>query len=78
MLVPSTYERIADYPDLIVLLEWPFYFEICKPYLLSKEWPISISKELIDLVEDGSGGAYTSHLNGKLTVGRRFTILVNH
>ncbi|PML82132.1 SMI1/KNR4 family protein [Enterovibrio norvegicus] len=58
MRIPSMYKRLADYPDFVEILGWPFDFEICEPYHLSKEWPILISEELIVLAEDGSGGAY--------------------
>jgi hypothetical protein len=59
MSVPSIYKRLAENPAAIDVLGWPFDFEICEPYSLSSDWPISLSEELIVLAEDGSGGAYT-------------------
>ncbi len=59
MKLPSIFSHINNDPHLVKLLGWPFEFEMCKPYLLSKEWPILLSNELIAIAEDGSGGAYT-------------------
>ncbi len=59
MNVPSIYKRLAENPDVVDVLGWTFDFEIREPYLLSNDWPILLSEELIVLAEDGSGGAYT-------------------
>ena len=63
MNVPSIYKRLSENPAVIDILGWPFDFEICEPYVLSRDWPISLSEELIVLAEDGSGGVYTLHEN---------------
>lgn len=58
MNVPSIYKRLTENSSVVDILEWPFDFEICEPHLLSNDWPISLSEELVVLAEDGSGGAY--------------------
>ncbi|MDG9671266.1 hypothetical protein ONV78_26265 [Hahella sp. CR1] len=59
MNVPSIYRCITENPEVVDILGWPFDFEICEPFLLSNNWPILLSKELVVLAEDGTGGAYT-------------------
>ena len=59
MNVPSIYKQLSKNTIVNDVLGWPFDFEICKPYILSDDWPILLSDELIVLAEDGSGGAYT-------------------
>jgi len=58
MNVPSIYKRLTGNSAVVDTLGWPFDFEICEPHLLSNDWPISLSEELVVLAEDGSGGAY--------------------
>jgi len=59
MNLPSIFKLLVNDPDVVNVLGWPFDFEVCEPYLLSSDWPISLSEELVVLAEDGSGGAYT-------------------
>ena len=59
MNVPSIYKRLAGIPEVVDTLGWPFDFEICEPELLSNDWPILLSEELVIFARDGSGGAYT-------------------
>jgi len=59
MNIPSIYESLTKNSLVQDILSWPFDFEVCKPYLLSSDWPISLSEELIVLAEDGCGGVFT-------------------
>lgn len=67
MKLPTIISTIRSKTKLASILAWPFEFEICEPFLLANDWPISCSKELIAIAEDGSGGAYallnTDNLN---------------
>lgn len=59
MNLPSVYSRIVDSPDIVEALSWPFEFEVCDPYLLSSELPVTLSEELVVLAQDDAGGAYS-------------------
>lgn len=50
---------LAQHPTVADLLDWPFDFKPCEPYVLSHEWPVVVSEALMVFAEDGSGGAYT-------------------
>lgn len=63
MKLPSIYKDILGKPDVIDILDWPFDFVVCNSYLLSKDWPIVLSEELIVVAEDATGAAYTVFQN---------------
>ena len=56
---PSILNHIFNNTKVKEILEWPFDFRVCEPYLLSSIWPISVSEELLVVAEDGAGGVYT-------------------
>lgn len=59
MKSPSILKQISSNTSIKEILEWPFDFRICEPYLLSNNWPILLSDELVVIAEDGTGGVYT-------------------
>lgn len=59
MNVPSIYKKLVINSSVQDILDWPFDFQVCEPYLLSRKWPVILSEELVVLAEDGAGGAFT-------------------
>lgn len=60
---PSSLKQISSNTSIKEILEWPFDLRICEPYLLSSNWPILLSDELVVIAEDGTGGVYTTQEN---------------